>query len=81
MSAGTPIKNIEGLRQAFRDLGDGSYARVVVAMLEEASQGGSSSLGSPTDAAWDGQASSASLIAIMKAVHAQLVAINQNTGT
>lgn len=38
-------------------------------------------IGAPDDAAWDGSAPSATLIAIMKAIHAQLVIVASNTTT
>lgn len=39
------------------------------------------SIGSTLDAAWDGEDANATVIALLKAIHDQLVLIETNTGT
>jgi hypothetical protein len=69
---------VVGLKEMLVDMGDGTHA-LRITLPNGAT--GASAIGNPTDAAWNGSDPAPSLIAIMKAVHAQLVAINANTGT
>lgn len=69
---------VEGVQKRMKDMGDGTHAEVV--FLSGASGGSGTAIGSPTDPAWNGTDPSASLISIMKAVHARLVEIENNTG-
>lgn len=68
---------IEGTKRLLKDMGDGTHAEVVYA--EGLGEGGAS-IGSPSDPAWNGTDANASLISIMKACHARLVEIAENTG-
>lgn len=74
------VSALGGIKMRFVDMGDGTWAPVFVSASGEAQEVDLAGIGQPDDVAWNGTSPSASLISIMKACHAQLKIIADNTG-